>query len=393
MTKTPSSSSTADEHRISDSALINKLGLTFGIIMAAFLLLFYCMSSTAYKNKIDITPISPTAIESPTEWEKGVEQGIQSLDKNQAILDQRINDLQYLLSHNSITLGMIATFFGALITVAVIFFTLRQGDMVREVVDDAKSKVGHMDDTIKRAEEILEKIIADKKSIESINTKIDDIYIKIANIRTVIDKIQSSELDEEKFIEPSNNSDEDTNIDDLNKHLDKGAQFFNLGNFNEAITEFREGKKLSSNNSYAKSQFEFNIGKVYLEAGSRIQAKDTFLKLLDWIHEYPLSRKYAVKAHLNLGSIYFLDGMYAEAIEEWKKITNTTDDETDSEIVDDIIRAHNNIGHTFLPLKRTIEAKHEFEAVLNLENKASSNEEIHGLILNAKQTLLDNKLL
>lgn len=142
------SSDQTSDSGMQDSQLLNKMALIFGGIMLAFLL-FFLASNWLVKNT-QHPPTSPPVdiktIDNPTEWEKNVEDQLVDAHHKNDRLNQRINDLQFQIDQNATTLAMVATFFGALITVIVVFFAIKQDSMVRSVVDTAEKRLKSMSD-------------------------------------------------------------------------------------------------------------------------------------------------------------------------------------------------------------------------------------------------------
>lgn len=93
-----------------------------------------------------------------------------------------------------------------------------------------------------------------------------------------------------------------------NEHARLGEQYYFLGRFKEAITEYRKALKLCP----AYPDIITQLGLAYRENGDLESAADIFLKAQNAGPKY-------VPAFLHLGITYYMKGFVDMAIREWKR--------------------------------------------------------------------------
>lgn len=127
-----------------DEDLLRGLFRFFGLIMVVFLVAFIALSMIS-RNYHPVPDLSDNVVNAahinPVEWEEYVDNKMAETSSNQQTLNQRVSDLQFQIDQNATTLAMIATFFGALITVVVIFFSFKQTESTKSFLDAEKAKV------------------------------------------------------------------------------------------------------------------------------------------------------------------------------------------------------------------------------------------------------------
>ena len=93
-----------------------------------------------------------------------------------------------------------------------------------------------------------------------------------------------------------------------NEHARLGEQYYYLGRFKEAITEYKKALKLCPKYPDIITQ----LGLAYRENGDIESAADTFMKAQNAGPKY-------VPAFLHLGITYYMKGFVDMAIREWKR--------------------------------------------------------------------------
>lgn len=106
-----------------------------------------------------------------------------------------------------------------------------------------------------------------------------------------------------------------------NEHARMGEQYYFLGRFKEAITEYRKALKLCPNFPDLITQ----LGLAYRENGDLESAADVFIKAQNAAPEY-------VPAYLHLGITYYMKGFVDMAIREWKRALTINPENHDARI-------------------------------------------------------------
>jgi len=135
---------------------------------------------------------------------------------------------------------------------------------------------------------------------------------------------------------------------------EKGEDFLNRGDFNQAIKEFEIILEKWPNNpkSYNK------LGVCYASLKNFGKAKLYLAKAFEMDAKYP-------EPYNNLGNIYLEEKAYGKAIELYKKAL---------ELNPDYAAAHSNLGLTYKKLKRIGEAVAHFKKASQIDRRAPLSE-------------------
>lgn len=96
--------------------------------------------------------------------------------------------------------------------------------------------------------------------------------------------------------------------DEIAEHLEKGNEYAENGDYDEAMTEYKDVLRLDENNALAHN----NLGVIYKRKGLYISAVEELQAALDALPNY-------YKAYNNLGNVYFERGHYDEAIKFYQR--------------------------------------------------------------------------
>jgi len=100
----------------------------------------------------------------------------------------------------------------------------------------------------------------------------------------------------------------DEDKDKIERHLERGNEFAEEGDYDGAMTEYGKVLKIDEGNALAHN----NLGIVYKRKGLYISAVEEFQAALDGLPNY-------FKAYNNLANVYFERGYYDDAVKYYNK--------------------------------------------------------------------------
>lgn len=106
-------------------------------------------------------------------------------------------------------------------------------------------------------------------------------------------------------------------------HFNLGIAYKNLGRYDEAINEFYEALRIDPNFVVGETSVAFSVqhelGQVYEKLGRVADAKDSYRKALTLAPNFP-------EGHFNLAVLYFNEGSKVQAKEEFEAVINLVPD-------------------------------------------------------------------
>ena len=280
----------------------NKILNTVIILTAA--LLFAILFSSILNSPRDITITTcPSAIECPDYKNTVVEAQISGLNT-------RIDDLLNYVEYSNAFLGMIAAFFGGLITVVVIFFALR---VERNALDKAKYEANiHIDSQFKKYDTLATRL---EKQFRKIDT--DIAKLNLNNGEEHPPKMDMKEL-EDRVVEAKNKPDHKKTAHDWRaiawSNVESGIHIFETGR------AFDNASLLSSLTAQ-KAIDKFNAAVSYGKANHINTAIETYRELISWgkDKDNPQVQEQVANAFSDLCVIY---------LEKYQSSTNEGERET-----------------------------------------------------------------
>ncbi len=125
----PTDGNDPEMDRKHELSILQRLGI-FGVLMAVVWALALVATASLLKSRPDMLAITQINCQTayPYEYADAVDRlacTVEQLRQNQYVQDAKVENLGFAIDYNAVFLGTIAAFFGALITVMVIFFALK----------------------------------------------------------------------------------------------------------------------------------------------------------------------------------------------------------------------------------------------------------------------------
>jgi len=307
-----------DDGKLSEINILNKLGIwTLGIVTVMFIGAVALMTAGSSKYETPEIPSLGKMQDQPLDWSDRMEDGVERLRIEQAAQNARINDLGFSIEYNGIILGIITAFFGALMTILVIFFGLKQGKDVSDQIQRADKLLdrssGTLDDLEARDKKYFNDIeVSIEERLKELEVKVEEHHNKLFNDNRVDE--ESVTLTEEQIdnvaaahAKPLHERSANDWVAIAFGHVDKK-------NYSDAAAAFMQEASRRKTTAL-RAVAEFNIGVAYGQAKEFNLSQKAYDALIEWgkDSDHPGVLEWVAKAMFNKALIYTLD------IEGWKK--------------------------------------------------------------------------
>lgn len=274
-----------DDGKLSEINILNKLGIwTLGIVVVMFIGAVALMIAGSSKYETPEIPSLGKMQDQPLDWSDRMEDGVERLRIEQAAQNARINDLGFSIEYNGIILGIITAIFGALMTILVIFFGLKQGKDVSDQIQRADKLLdrssGTLDDLEARDENYFNDIkVSILERLKELEVKVEEHHNEIFKDERVDEESLALSKEQIDTVAAAHaKSPHERNANDWVAiafgHVEKKNYFLAAEAFKQEASRQKT--------TVLRALAEFNMGLSYEKAGKIDLSQKAYDALIEW---------------------------------------------------------------------------------------------------------------